>query len=193
MTSTEIHTLLKNQREYYKSGATLDISFRIAQLKKLYEAISSHQSEINVALKNDLGKSEYEGFMCEIGLVLGEITYMIKHIKSLSKKRRVKSPLAQFPSVSYTQPIPYGNVLIMSPWNYPFLLSMDPLVNAIAAGNTAIVKPSAYSPVTSKVVSDIISNCFEPCYVATVMGGREENAALLDEKFDFVLPFFLYL
>ena len=186
MTGIEIQNLLLNQREYYKSGATLPVNFRILQLKKLYCAIKLHQNEINAALKSDLGKSEYEGFMCEVGLVLSEITYMIKHIKCLSKKKRVRTPLAQLPSVSYTQPVPYGNVLIMSPWNYPFLLSMDPLVNAIAAGNTAIVKPSAYSPATSKIVSKIISECFEPNYVATVMGGREENSALLGEKFDLV-------
>ena len=186
MTSFEIHALIEKQRAYYKSGATLPVKFRILQLRKLYATIESYQNEIRNALKSDLGKSEYEGFMCEVGLVLSEISYMVKHIKKFSKKTRVKTPMAQFPSVSYTQPMPYGNVLIMSPWNYPFLLSIDPLVNAIAAGNTAIVKPSAYSPATSQIVNKIISDCFSPEYVATVMGGREENTALLDEKFDFV-------
>ena len=186
MTSYEIHALIEKQRAYYKSGKTISVNFRILQLKKLYAAIKLYQNEINDALKSDLGKSEYEGFMCEVGLVLSEITYMIKHIKKFSKRKRVKTPMAQFRSVSYTQPVPYGNVLIMSPWNYPFLLSMDPLVNAIAAGNTAIVKPSAYSPATSKIVYKIISECFDSEYVATVMGGREENSALLDEKFDLV-------
>ena len=186
MTSYEINALIEKQRAYYKSGETISVNFRISQLKKLYAKIESYQNEINVALKIDLGKSEYEGFMCEVGLVLSEITYMIKHIKKFSKKKRVKTPMAQFHSVSYTKPVPYGNVLIMSPWNYPFLLSMDPLVNAIAAGNTAIVKPSAYSPATSKIVYKIISECFDCEYVAAVMGGREENSALLYEKFDLV-------
>ena len=130
MTSFEIHALIEKQRAYYKSGATLPVKFRILQLKKLYATIKSYQNEISDALKSDLGKSEYEGFMCEVGLVLSEISYMVKHIKKFSKKTRVKTPMAQFPSVSYTQPVPYGNVLIMSPWNYPFLLSIDPLVNA---------------------------------------------------------------
>ena len=186
MTSYEIHALIEKQRAYFKSGATLPVKFRILQLKKLYATIESYQNEISAALKSDLGKSEYEGFMCEVGLVLSEISYMAKHIKKFSKKTRVKTPIAQFHSASYIQPIPYGNVLIMSPWNYPFLLSIDPLVNAIAAGNTAIIKPSAYSPATSQIVNEIISNCFQPEYVATVMGGREENKALLDERFDFV-------
>ena len=186
MTGYEIHALIEKQRAYYKSGETISVNFRISQLKKLYAKIESYQNEINDALKIDLGKSEYEGFMCEVGLVLSEITYMIKHIKKFSKKKRVKTPMAQFHSVSYTKPVPYGNVLIMSPWNYPFLLSMDPLVNAIAAGNTAIVKPSAYSPATSEIVYKIISECFDCEYVAAVMGGREENSALLDEKFDLV-------
>ena len=100
MTSKEIHDLLCAQREYFKSGATLPVKFRVLQLKKLYATIQSNQDKISYALKSDLGKSEYEGFMCEIGLVLSEITYMIKHIKSLTKKKRVKTPLAQFHSIS---------------------------------------------------------------------------------------------
>ncbi len=124
--------------------------------------------------------------MCESGLVLSEISWMLRHIRGLSRRRTVWSPLAQFPSHSYRQPVPYGNVLIMSPWNYPFLLTMDPLVDAIAAGNTAIVKPSAYSPATSRVMETILRECFPEEYVAVVPGGREENAALLDQKFDLV-------
>ena len=124
--------------------------------------------------------------MCESGLVLSEISWMLRHIRCLSRRRTVWSPLAQFPSHSYRQPVPYGNVLIMSPWNYPFLLTMDPLVDAIAAGNTAIVKPSAYSPATSRVMETILRECFPEEYVAVVTGGREENAALLDQKFDLV-------
>ena len=186
MTSAEINALLEAQREYYKSGVTIPASFRVEQLKKLYGAVKKYQSEINDALTADLGKSAYEGFMCESGLVLTEISYMIKHTKRLSKRKTVKTPLAQFPSHSYRQPVPYGNTLIMSPWNYPFLLTLDPLASAIAAGNTAIVKPSAYSPATSKMVEKIIGECFSPEYVAVVTGGRAENAALLDQKFDFV-------
>ena len=124
--------------------------------------------------------------MCESGLVLSEISYRIRHTKRFARRKTVYTPLAQFASHSYKQPVPYGNTLIMSPWNYPFLLTIDPLANAIAAGNTAIVKPSAYSPATSKVIEKIISECFDPEYVAVVTGGRAENTALLDQKFDFV-------
>ena len=186
MTNQEIQSLLQKQREYYHSGATLPVKFRIEQLKKLYETVKKYQIEINDALKSDLGKSHYEGFMCESGFVLTEISYMIKHTKKFSKRKTVKTPLAQFCSHSYRQPVPYGNVLIMSPWNYPFLLTIDPLANAIAAGNTVILKPSAYSPATSKIVEKIIKECFNPEYVAVVVGGRAENTALLDQKFDLI-------
>ena len=137
-------------------------------------------------MKSDLGKSHYEGFMCESGLVLAEISYMIRHTRRFARRRTVYTPLAQFASHSFRQPVPYGNTLIMSPWNYPFLLTIDPLADAIAAGNTAIVKPSAYSPATSRIIEKIVSECFAPEYVAVVTGGRAENAALLEQKFDFV-------
>ena len=181
-----ITELLEKQRAYFQSGETLPVSFRIAMLKKLYAAVRAYETEIATALKADLGKSDYEGFMCEIGLVLTEIRYMIKHVKRFARPHRVRTPLAQFASKSYTLATPYGNTLIMSPWNYPFLLSIDPLANAIAAGNTVILKPSAYSPETSRVVAKLISECFDPAYVAVVTGGRRENAALLEQKFDFV-------
>ena len=186
MTQQEITSLLGSQRAYFRSGATIPIAFRIRQLKKLYATVQKYQAEICDALAADLGKSAYEGFMCESGLVLTEISYMIKHTRKFARSRTVATPLAQFHSHSFKQPVPYGNTLIMSPWNYPFLLTIDPLADAIAAGNTAIVKPSAYSPATSKIVETIISECFRPEYVAVVTGGRAENAALLDQKFDFV-------
>ena len=186
MTSQEIQALLEKQRAYYRSGATIPVNFRIEQLKKLYASVKKYQNEINDALKSDLGKSHYEGFMCESGLVLTEISYMIKHTKKFAKRKTVATPLAQFHSHSYKQPVPYGNTLIMSPWNYPFLLTLDPLADAIATGNTAIVKPSAYSPETSKIVEKIIKECFSPEYVAVVTGGRAENQALLDQNFDFI-------
>ncbi len=186
MTGQEIQELLEGQRRFFKSGATIPVDFRRKQLKRLYDTVRKYEEEINVALRTDLGKSSYESFMCECGLVLTEISYMIKHTKRFAKRETVKTPLAQFHSHSYIQPVPYGNTLIMSPWNYPFLLTIDPLADAIAAGNTAIVKPSAYSPATSAVVEKIIKECFAPEYVAVVTGGRDENKALLDQKFDFV-------
>lgn len=186
MTSEQISSLLEKQKKYYKSGVTIPVRFRIEQLKKLYAAVKKYENEVNEALTLDLGKSHYEGFMCESGLVLSEISYMIRHTKKFAKRKTVYTPLAQFASHSFKQPVPYGNTLIMSPWNYPFLLTIDPLTDAIAAGNTAIVKPSAYSPATSKIIEKIITECFDPEYVAVVTGGRAENAALLQQKFDFV-------
>ena len=186
MTGQEIQSLLEKQRTFYRSGATIPVKFRIEQLKKLYATVKKYQTEINDALTADLGKSHYEGFMCESGLVLTEISYMIRHTKKFAKRKTVATPLAQFHSHSYRQPVPYGNTLIMSPWNYPFLLTLDPLADAIAAGNTAIIKPSAYSPATSEIVKKIIEECFAPEYVAVVTGGRSENTALLDQKFDFI-------
>lgn len=186
MKEQEIKELLEKQRAYYRSGATISVEYRIRQLKKLYETIKKREQEINDALKEDLGKSYFEGYMCETGFAMSEISYMIKHTKKFAKKKRVRTPLAQFASSSYTVPMPYGNVLIMSPWNYPFLLTIGPLCNAIAAGNTAIIKPSAYSKATSLVVEKLIKECFSPEYVAVVTGGREENKALLQQKFDFV-------
>ncbi len=186
MTEQAIDRLLEEQRAYFQSGATLPVSFRIEKLKALYRTIEKNKKEISDALTQDLGKSEYEGFMCEIGLVLGEISYMIRHTKRFATKKYVYTPIPQFAAVSYKKPSPYGNTLIMSPWNYPFLLTMDPLADAIAAGNTAIIKPSAYSPATSAVIEKIISECFDPAHVAVVTGGRKENACLLNKKFDFV-------
>ena len=186
MTGQEIGELLEKQRAFYKSGATVPVAFRREQLKKLYAAVKKYQKEIEDALKADLGKSPYEGFMCESGLVLTEISYMLRHVRKFAKRKRVHTPLAQFLSHSFRQPVPYGNVLIMSPWNYPFLLTLNPLTDAIAAGNTVILKPSAYSPATGRIVEKMIGECFAPEYVAVVRGGRAENQALLDQKLDFV-------
>lgn len=178
--------LLQQQKEYFATGQTLPVAFRIQMLKRLYKEIQTREKEITTALQTDLGKSEFESVMCEVGMALHEISYMIKHLKKWAKPKRVKTPLAQFPGKSYTLATPYGSVLIMSPWNYPFLLTLGPLCNAIAAGNTAIIKPSAYSPATASLIQSIITNCFPPEYVAVVTGGRKENAFLLEQKFDFV-------
>lgn len=186
MTECEIQALLQEQRAYFCSGATLDVAFRIKQLKKLYSTVKKYETQIGQALCEDLGKSPFEGFMCETGMVLSEISYMLRHVRAFSRAKYVATPLAQFPSRSFQQPMPHGNTLIMSPWNYPFLLTMDPLVDAIAAGNTAIIKPSAYAQATGEILQTIISECFPQKYVAVVVGGRAENQALLQQKFDFI-------
>ena len=183
---SDIEKIIEEQRKYFKSGETLCACFRKDMLKKLYESVKSHEKDIAAALYSDLGKSDYESFMCEIGLSLSEINYMIKNVRNFSKEITVPTPLAQFHSRSYKKPSPYGNTLIMSPWNYPFLLSISPLANAIAAGNTVILKPSAYSPATSSVVKTIVEECFGQEYVAVVTGGRKENSHLLEQKFDFI-------
>lgn len=181
-----IDEILEKQKDYFYQGETFDVKFRIKMLKRLRKVIFEKEDQIKDALKSDLGKSYYESYMCEIGLVLSEISYMVKHVKKFSKEKRVHTPLAQFSSRSFVKPGPYGNVLIMSPWNYPFLLTIEPLVDAIAAGNTVIVKPSAYSPATSLIVKEIIEECFDEEYIAVVTGGRKENETLLDKKFDLI-------
>ena len=181
-----IDQILQSQRQYFRTGATLPVDFRINMLKRLYDAVCKSEAEISAALKADLGKSDFEGFMCEVGLVKTEISYMIRHTRRFARKHRVYTPIPQFASSSYQLPSPYGNTLITSPWNYPFLLTIDPLADAIAAGNTAIVKPSAYSPATSEIIRKLVSECFPPEYVAVITGGRKENAELLEKKFDFV-------
>lgn len=186
MTEKEITRLTDRQRVFFSTGATLDISFRIRALEKLRASILKYESEILSALSKDLGKGCTESYMCEAGLVLSEIRYMRRHIRSLAKERTVHTPLAQFPSRSFQKPSPYGTVLIMSPWNYPFLLTLDPLVDALAAGNTVVLKPSAYSPATSRIISRIIAECFDESYVSVVTGGRAENACLLREHFDYI-------
>lgn len=186
MSKKSIEKLLADQRKYFQRGATLSVDFRIDMLKRLYGTVKKYEKEIEAALTKDLGKSEFEGFMCEAGLALTEISYLIRHTRRFAREKTVWTPLAQFASRSYQKPTPYGNTLIMSPWNYPFLLTIEPLAAAIAAGNTAIVKPSAYSPATSKIVEKVVRESFPEELAAVVTGGREENAALLEQKFDFI-------
>lgn len=186
MNEQEIKNIVTTQRKYFATGATLDIDYRTCALKKLKTSILEHEAEINEAIKKDLGKSSFESYMCETGLVLSEISYMLKHLHSFAKEKNVHTPLAQFHSRSYKKPSPYGVVLIMSPWNYPFLLTLDPLVDAIAAGNTVVLKPSAYSPYTSEIIKRIISGCFDRQYVSVITGGRAENTCLLNEHFDYI-------
>ena len=186
MTEQEINAIVTAQRKYFQMGATLPVSFRIDALRRLYDAVSGSEKEIHDALRKDLGKSGFESYMCETGLVLEEISYMLKHVRRFAGEKRVRTPLAQFHSRSYKKPSPYGVTLIMSPWNYPFMLTLSPLVDALAAGNTAVVKPSAYSPNTSEVIRQILTKCFEPQYVSVVTGGRAENTCLLHEHFDYI-------
>ena len=184
MEKDELKRILEKQRAFFATGATLDPDYRTEALYNLRKTVLDCQGEIAAALREDLGKSEMEGYMCETGMLLSEIDWQIRHVDRLSKNARKHTPLAQFAAKSYVHPEPLGNVLVMSPWNYPLLLSLEPAVDAIAAGNTVVIKPSAYSPATSRVVAEIVETALPEDYAAVVTGGREENAALLEEKWD---------
>lgn len=186
MTEQEIKDILQQQNHFFSSGKTIPAEFRLKQLESLKEAMIRHEADLAAALKEDLGKSRMESYMCEIGLTLSELTWMQKHLRSLMRSKRVSTPAAQFAAKSFLSPSPYGTVLIMSPWNYPVLLTLDPLIDAIAAGNTAVVKPSAYAPCTFDVMKTMIEECFPAHYVAVVDGGRAENQALLQQRFDMI-------
>ena len=186
MTEQEIKDILQQQNHFFSSGKTIPAEFRLKQLESLKEAMIRHEADLAAALKEDLGKSRMESYMCEIGLTLSELTWMQKHLRSLVREKRVATPVAQFAAKSFRSPSPYGTVLIMSPWNYPVLLTFDPLIDAIAAGNTAVVKPSAYAPYTFDVMKTMIEECFPAHYVAVVDGGRAENQALLQQRFDMI-------
>ncbi|MBR5893929.1 MAG: aldehyde dehydrogenase [Akkermansia sp.] len=179
-------TIVEKQRQYFLTHVTRDVKFRLAALKKLKKTIIEWEPKICEALMADLGKCRTETYMTEIGMVLAGLSDNIKHLRRWSRPKKVLAPLAQFPSTCRVQPEPYGVSLILSPWNYPILLCLDPLAAALAAGNCAVVKPSSMSPATSQVIADMLSSIFEPEYVTTVLGGRDKIGALLEEKFDYV-------
>lgn len=178
--------ILKLQKNFFDEGNTLPYAVRKRYLIQLRKAVVLHEEEIYTALNQDLGKSRTESYMCEIGLVLSDLKYQIKHLKSFMKKKRKRTPLAQFKSKSYIQPSPRGNTLIISPWNYPVLLSLEPLTGAIAAGNTVILKPSEYSEATSMVLKKIIEEVFPAEYAAVVLGNAEVSSELLQQDFDYI-------
>lgn len=182
----KIQAILEKQRTYFDKGATRNVVFRKRQLIILRNAIKTNESLIMEALKMDLNKSAFEAYATEIGMVLEEIRYMLNNIDRLAKPKRVRTPLMHFPSHSKVYQEPYGSVLIMSPWNYPFQLALAPLVGAIAAGNCAIIKPSNYSPHTSSVIKRIVSENFMDNYITVIEGNREVNQSLLEHKFDYI-------
>lgn len=182
----EIDKLVQRQRDFYRTGRTKDTAFRIASLQKLADTIEKYEAEIGEALKADLHKSVFEGFMTEVGLTLSEIRFLIKHTAVWNRPKKVRTPLAQFHAKSYIVQEPYGVALVMSPWNYPFMLSLEPAAGAIAAGNCCIIKPSAYAPATSAILKKIIEEAFPAEYVAVVEGGRQENTQLLEQEFDYI-------
>ncbi|MGM9747150.1 MAG: aldehyde dehydrogenase [Paludibacteraceae bacterium] len=181
-----ISELVEKQRQFFRTGQTFSLAYRARALDNLKRAILKYEDDLKTALYADLGKSAAEAYMCEIGLTLAEIGYVRKHMRRWSRNKRVCTSLANFHAKSFTVQEPYGVTLIMSPWNYPVLLTLEPLVGALAAGNCCVLKPSAYSPETSRVLSQLISEIFPDEYVAVVQGGRQENQDLLEQKFDYI-------
>jgi aldehyde dehydrogenase (NAD+) len=173
-------------RAFFASGRTRDVDFRIAQLKKLKEAIRKYEPEIMASLYEDLRKPPFESYASEIGILYTEIDHVIRNIRSWARSRRVATPIIHFLSRSRVYQEPYGVVLIIGPWNYPFQLAIAPLIGAIAAGNCVLLKPSELSPATSATIEKMIGELFEPDYVTVFQGEAEATKKLLDEKFDYI-------
>ena len=182
----EIEKVLKEQRNFFETGATKSIQFRQNALNRLEIVIKKHEREIADALKKDLHKSAFESYMTEIGLLLNEIRYVKKHLAGWMKEKWVPTPFAQFPAKSMVIAEPYGVVLIIAPWNYPFLLCLQPLIDAISGGNCCVIKPSGASTVSFKMIKKIIEEAFPLEFVAVIKDGEEENKKLLEQKFDFI-------
>ena len=181
-----ISDIIARQREFYSSGATRPLQFRMSALKSLRDSLIKNESLIFDALYKDLGKHPMESYISETGMVQGEIKYQLRRLPGWMRAKRVKTPLAQFHARSFISPEPYGVALVMSPWNYPVQLSLSPVIGAVAAGNCVVVKPSAYTPETSHAIAKVIGGAFDPAHVAIVEGGREENKSLLNEVFDYI-------
>ncbi|MBF1155459.1 MAG: aldehyde dehydrogenase [[Eubacterium] sulci] len=177
--------LLQKQKDYFRTGETRDIEFRISKLKRLKKAIKIYEQKILEALRKDLGKPEQESFFSEVGGIYASIDLFVKNIAKWTKARAVNTPIVQY-GESYIEYEPYGSVLIIVPFNYPFQLAMEPLIGAIASGNTAVVKPSELAPETEKVITDIIREAFDECYVASVCGGVDLITKLLSQRFDYI-------
>lgn len=184
MDAMQIAQIVEHQRTYFKTHATFDVAERKRALKALLKAVQAHEDDIAAALKADLGKSHDEAYMCEIGLSLSEIRYQLAHVARWTRPKLRPCDLANAISVCSTRQVPYGVTLIMAPWNYPFLLTLEPLAGALAAGNTVVLKPSAYAPASSAVLRQMCEEAFDPRLVCVVEGGRAENTALLDQRWD---------
>jgi aldehyde dehydrogenase (NAD+) len=185
---SDIKRILDKQRNYFNTGATRALDFRMEKLSILKEAIKKNEKQVLDALWADLHKSEFEAYETEIGIILDEINYVMKHLKGWSKTKKVRTPLTHFLSSSYIYSEPYGVSLIISPWNYPFQLLIAPLIGAIAAGNCAMLKPSENSPKTTEVIIKIIEESFAEEFVSVVepYGGKESAEAILKEEFDYI-------
>lgn len=186
MNKEDLDRLLEKQREFFRTGTTLDIDFRIKQLSLLKSLIKANEDRLIKALREDLGKSEFEAYATEVGFVYDSISNMIKKLPTFAKRQKVRAPISQFGSKSYIYKEPYGSVLIIGPFNYPFQLVIEPLVGAIAAGNCAVLKPSENSPAVSALINEIIDNNFPSNYISTVCGGIDETSLLINAQFDYM-------
>jgi len=184
LTQAPVKDIIRQQREFFATGKTKDVEWRIEQLKRLKQAIVDDQEAIVTAVKADLGRPNFEAYF-EIAAI-SEINYVLKHLKSWVKPKKVATSIDQFPASAKIYPEPLGVVLIISPRNYPFQLMISPLTGAIAAGNCAVLKPSEVAANTSRVIADIIQKTFDPAYIAVVEGGVETSQQLLEEKFDHI-------
>ena len=181
-----ISKVVQAQRHYFRSGATLDIAFRKEMLQRLLDGLHKWEQPLTEALWHDLHKSYEEAYMTEISIIYGEIKNHLKNLSSWASPKRVASPLKMFPSRSKVLSEPLGNTLIIAPWNYPVQLLLNPLVGAISAGCTAVLKPSPYVPNVAHILEQMIDDTFDESYVAIVQGNRDVNRALLDERFDLI-------
>ena len=180
------NSLITKQKSFFRTETTKDVAYRLEALQKLRIAIKNNEKKLMDALKADLNKSEFDSYSTEIGIVLEELRFTIKHLRSWVKPKRVKTPITHIGSSSFIFSEPYGVTLIIAPWNYPFQLAIAPLIGAIAAGNCAVIKPSELTSKTSEVLGKLISDLFPEDYISVVQGGVETSQALLNEKFDYI-------
>ncbi len=181
-----IPEILLKQKAFFKSQKTKEVSYRLSLLKALKQEIVSNEQAIYEALKKDFKKSEFETFISEFGLVISELNLVIKNLKKWAKPKRVKSSMLTFPSQDYIYKEPYGSILIIAPWNYPFLLAIEPLIMAIAAGNTVILKPSELTKHTSQLITNIVQKIFPETIAQSIEGGIETATELLAQKWDYI-------
>ncbi|WP_430742534.1 aldehyde dehydrogenase [Bacillus atrophaeus] len=181
-----IPSIISRHQAFFTAGHTRSIKARLDALRNVKQAIKTYEADVLSALYQDLHKSEHEAYMTEIGIVLKEISFVMKRLRKWAKPKKVKTAMTHIGSQSVMIPEPYGTVLVIAPWNYPFQLALSPLIGAIAAGNTVIVKPSEYTPAVSAVLSSIIRDVFLSDYVTLVEGGPDTSTALLKQPFDYI-------
>lgn len=186
MSNDTMSSLIQKQKHFYKSGITRPLAYRLEQLKKLRDALTANEKRIIEALNNDLNKSEFEAFSTEIGIVYEELAFTLKHLRRWMAPKRVRTALTHIGSRGRIIPEPYGTALIIAPWNYPFQLAVSPLIGALAAGNTALLKPSELTPATSALLADMLGGIYGEEYVAVVQGGPDVSQELLAQPVDYI-------